>query len=73
MKEKDLYIRIGKNITRLTVQSLPDECEMEESNLIPIEKRQAKHYAINPSKNREYYRNKYKDFIYQVTVNRRKR
>lgn len=44
MTEKDLFIRVGKNITKYrkrvgyTVQKLADECEIEKSNLIPIEK-----------------------------------
>lgn len=44
MKEKELFIAVGKNITKyrklkgLTVQSLANECDIEKSNLIPIEK-----------------------------------
>lgn len=44
MKEKDFYIRVGSNIARIrkqkgmTVQKLAEECDIEKSNLIPIEK-----------------------------------
>jgi len=44
MKDKDLFKTIGANITKYrkakgyTVQALADECDMEKSNLIPIEK-----------------------------------
>jgi transcriptional regulator with XRE-family HTH domain len=44
VKEKELYSQVGKRITAfrkqkgLTVQELADECDMEKSNLIPIEK-----------------------------------
>jgi transcriptional regulator with XRE-family HTH domain len=44
VKEKELYSQVGKRITSfrkqrgLTVQDLADKCDMEKSNLIPIEK-----------------------------------
>ncbi len=44
MTEKELFIRIGKNITRIrkskgyTINHVAAECDMEKSNLIPIEK-----------------------------------
>lgn len=44
MKEKEYLVLIGKNITKFrkkkgfTSKKLGDECDMEKSNLIPIEK-----------------------------------
>ncbi len=44
MNEKELFVAVGKKITKFrkdkgyTVQKLADECDMEKSNLIPIEK-----------------------------------
>ena len=44
MKDKEFFILVGKNVTKyrkqqgLTVQKLADECDIEKSNLIPIEK-----------------------------------
>ena len=44
MKNEDFLISLGRNITNfrkqkgMTTQALADECDMEKSNLIPIEK-----------------------------------
>lgn len=44
MTDEELQIRIGQNITRIrkergyTIQQLAELCDMEKSNLIPIEK-----------------------------------
>ena len=44
MKSEEFLILLGRNITKfrkqrgMTIQALADECDMEKSNLIPIEK-----------------------------------
>jgi transcriptional regulator with XRE-family HTH domain len=44
MKNEELLIALGRNITKfrkdrgMTTQALADECDIEKSNLIPIEK-----------------------------------